>query len=422
MQLIPPLPSQPVPPPPWSNYNTKVSILHSMKKKLGHMDTEMYPLGQNPGYSNPWVTMPHPVIPAPNTLQYGGPWPTARSRSQIPSQTHGGWVQAHINSKIDTERETLAEKLQDTASQFYAQVNGWFLSFYEGTYPSIGRLLSNIDLRYVRRVQMMPELLGNVVVSLILESGSFEFHVPSRGEAEGWCAAITAVILGWSQLRIDSKVQRPSSFSTLPRQSESSSVVPRRNELSHSQLRHAWAACVRAVSQGNPAPTEAFEHIFSLYDQDHSETLSLQEIRSMLKDLLALRNSEAQHALERHIPEVQKYQRGGACHLDFKTQSRLSDAARNASALGTTLVADYARLSDSFESRCILLQSQLDLSADQLVALPEFLAAAPRVLLPESELKAEAQFYNSISFILKLTQKAQPADLDCDDAGICVHQ
>jgi len=67
----------------------------------------------------------------------------------------------------------------------------------------------------------------------------------------------------------------------------------------------------------------------------------------------------------------------------------------------------------------------LDLSADQRVALVEFLSAAPRVLLPESELKQEANFYRSVSFVLKLLQKAEffsTNDAEGDDSGICVHQ
>jgi len=436
LSQISPLPLQPVPAPPWSNYNTRVSIHRSMKKKLGHMDTELYPPGQNPGYFNPWVTMPYPTTPAPNTPQYGGPWPTAMPRKELPHHIqHGGWVQVQLKNKIDTERDTLADKLQgDISKWYYAQLDGWFLSFYQSTPGSIRKRVSSIDLRLVRRTQTVSQVLGNVVI-LILESGSFEFVVRPE-EAQAWCAAITAAILAWAQLREtkEAKEAQPSAPFAKPSPSAPHGVSPRGLgpfdprplQMHLPPVRHAWVACVKAVAQGCPAPTEAFEDIFMLYDADGNDTLSLQEIRTMLMDLLQIRKDEVESALERQVQHVQQSCNVGT--LDFTSQSRLKDAARNAASLGKDLLADYAgRLSgQGFEMRCILLQSQLDLSADQRVALPEFLSAAPRVLLPESELKQEANFYKSVSLVLKLAQKAQffsaQGDAECEDSGICVHQ
>lgn len=416
---IPALPLQPVPAPPWSNYNTRVSILRSMKKKLGHMDAELYPPGQNPGYFNPWVTMPYPTTPAPNTPQYGGPWPMAIPRKEQPHHIqYGGWVQVELTNKND-DRSTLADKLQGP-KWYYAQLDGWYLCFYEIASDYARRRVSSIDLRLVRRAQTASRWsLGHVVI-LILESGNFEFTVFEE-DAETWCAAITATILAWSQLRTETRPmapRNPSSAQSLPWSSSSSPGL----EPLRMHLRHSWAACVKAVSQGHPAPVEAFEDIFMLYDSDGNESLSLQEIRAMLMDLLEVRKAEVERALERQVQQKQN-----SDTLDFATQSRLKDAARSASALGKGLLSDYTtRLNgQGFETRCLLLQSQLDLSADQRVALPEFLAAAPQVLLPESELKVEANFYRSVSLVLKLAQKAQffsaQGDAECD-SGICVHQ
>eukprot|EP00438_Fugacium_kawagutii_P003332 Skav206159 [mRNA] locus=scaffold1545:178079:179257:- [translate_table: standard] len=392
-----------------------------MKKKLGHMDAELYPPGQNPGYFNPWVTMPYPTTPAPNTPQYGGPWPMAIPRKEQPHHIqYGGWVQVELTNKNDAERSTLADKLQGP-KWYYGQLDGWYLYFYEIGPDYARRRVSSIDLRLVRRTQTASRWsLGHVVI-LILESGNFEFTV-SEEEAEAWCAAITAAILAWSQLRAESQhsqASQPNAPTTSPQTlpwSSSPGVDPRRMH-----LRHSWAACVKAVSQGHPAPAEAFEDIFMLYDSDGNESLSLQEIRAMLMDLLEVRKAEVERALERQL------QNRNADTLDFATQSRLKDAARSASALGKDLLSDYTnRLNaQGFERRCLLLQSQLDLSADRRVALPEFLAAAPQVLLPESELKVEANFYRSVSLVLKLAQKAQffsaQGDAECD-SGICVHQ
>eukprot|EP00490_Sorites_sp_Unknown_P012329 CAMPEP_0114639344 /NCGR_PEP_ID=MMETSP0191-20121206/1115_1 /TAXON_ID=126664 /ORGANISM="Sorites sp." /LENGTH=429 /DNA_ID=CAMNT_0001851195 /DNA_START=26 /DNA_END=1315 /DNA_ORIENTATION=- len=420
---IPALPLQPVPTPPWAGYNTQVSIFRVKKQQLGQMDTELYPPGQNPSYYNPWVTMPYPLLPAPNTPQYGGPWKTAVARKEPQHHIqHGGWVQARLGNKVDTDRSTVAEKLQDDVSKwYYGQINGWFLYFYEIVSNSNRRRVSGIDLRSVRRTQTVSQIFGNVVI-LILETGSFEFSVRPE-EADGWCSAITAAILASK-----SRETKPMSSGSLGKPGNASPQQSS-NSLSPSglypqmQLRHSWAACVKAVSQGQPAPIEAFEDIFMLYDVDGNEALSLQEIRTMLMDLLQMRKAEVERALERQVQ-----QRCNADALDFKMQSQLKVAALNASALGKDLLSDYeGRLGGSgFETQCLLLQSQLDLSADQWVALPEFLSAAPRVLLPESELKQEAHFYKSISLVLKLIQKAQffsaQGDAECDDSGICVHQ
>ena len=386
------------------------------------MDEELYPPGQNPGYFNPWVTMPYPTVPAPNTPQYGGPWSTVRPREQLPHHIqHCGWVQVQLKNKIDTERDTLADKLQSDISRwYYAQLYGWFLYFYEIS-PGIRKRVSSIDLRLVRRAQTVSQILGHAVI-LISESGSFEFLVGPE-EAQAWCAAITAAILASSQ-REAKPVVKPSPQRTGGHSGHSPfPASPRGLSPLQMHLRHAWAACVKAVAQGCPAPTEAFEDMFMLYDADENESLSLQEIRTMLMDLLVVRKVEAERALERQIQHSRNVDA-----LDFTTQSRLKDAARNSSALGQELLSGYeGRLNpQGFETRCILLQSQLDLSADQRVALPEFLSAAPRALLPENELKLEANFYKSVSCVLKLAQKAQffsaQGDGECDDSGICVQQ
>ncbi|CAE7375963.1 unnamed protein product [Symbiodinium natans] len=121
---------------------------------------------------------------------------------------------------------------------------------------------------------------------------------------------------------------------------------------------------------------------------------------------------------------------GQAVLLDAHSQITLRTASATMTSLGQRLLLDYnSRLDkDGFESRCILLQSQLDLSADQRVALPEFLAGAPRILLPDSELRAEAVFFEACSKAMRLQRKAQlytnpsGGSSDEDDEGICVQQ
>lgn len=91
MELAP-LPPHAVPVPPWADYNTRVSVWRAMKLRHGRMEQELYPPGQHPGYWNPWVTLPCPLQPAPNTAQYGGPWAVAKQRPEAPKEGHAGWV------------------------------------------------------------------------------------------------------------------------------------------------------------------------------------------------------------------------------------------------------------------------------------------------------------------------------------------
>lgn len=62
--------------------------------------------------------------------------------------------------------------------------------------------------------------------------------------------------------------------------------------------------------------------------------------------------------------------------------------------MGAELLWSYRqRLGEAFETCCQLLKAQLDLSADGRVSLAEFLRQAPSVVLPEEEVRMEAQFY-----------------------------
>eukprot|EP00439_Symbiodinium_sp_Y106_P068967 s324_g11.t2 len=159
---LPPLPAHAVGAPPWASYNTRVSTLRSMKSRFGHMDGEVHAPGQNPGYHNPWVTMPHQIVPSPNTPQYGGPWPTA-PQMQLPSgPRQGAWVQVQLRSAVDAETDTIAEKLHTLEGDLpwmYAEVDGWALNFYpEAKGPRPPRCASSVDLRSLRRVEALSSV------------------------------------------------------------------------------------------------------------------------------------------------------------------------------------------------------------------------------------------------------------------------
>ncbi|CAE7791559.1 unnamed protein product [Symbiodinium microadriaticum] len=383
-----------------------------MKSRFGHMDGEVHAPGQNPGYHNPWVTM-----------QYGGPWPTA-PQMQLPSgPRQGAWVQVHLRSAVDAETDTIAEKLHTLEGDLpwmYAEVDGWALNFYpEAKGPGPPRCASSVDLRALRRVEVM----GPFVVSMIMEPGTFKFYTYSQEEAEQWRQTLTSVFVQFRQIEIhrregpegqSSEVLRGQKRWQVCRVIRTEAEAP-----SSSPLRDIYASCIEA---GQAEVQKCTERI-RLYDVNGDGDLAFEELQQMVRDLLLVRKAEVQCALRRR--EMTK-----AVILDAHSQITLRTASATMSRLGERLLSDYeSRLEkDGFESRCILLQSQLDLSADQRVALPEFLAGAPRILLPESELRAEAVFFETCSKAMRMQKKAEhltkPAGLESDeeDEGICVQQ
>ncbi|CAE7889357.1 unnamed protein product [Symbiodinium sp. KB8] len=401
-----------------------------MKSRFGHMDGEVHAPGQNPGYHNPWVTMPHQIVPSPNTPQYGGPWPTA-PQMQLPSgPRQGAWVQVHLRSAVDAETDTIAEKLHTLEGDLpwmYAEVDGWALNFYpEAKGPGPPRCASSVDLRALRRVEVTAQVMGPFVVSMIMEPGTFKFYTYSQEEAEQWRQTLTSVFVQFRQIEIHRRASPPKARpSAVPGVPAGAMAVPRTEAEapSSSPLRDIYASCIEAVVQGQAPGPELFECIFQLYDVNGDGDLAFEELQQMVRDLLLVRKAEVQCALRRR--EMTK-----AVILDAHSQITLRTASATMSRLGERLLSDYeSRLEkDGFESRCILLQSQLDLSADQRVALPEFLAGAPRILLPESELRAEAVFFETCSKAMRMQKKAEhltkPAGLESDeeDEGICVQQ
>ena len=77
-------------------------------------------------------------------------------------------------------------------------------------------------------------------MSLVFESGRFDFEVAEAAEACAWCRAITERPLAW-------RPERPEAPAARSWASEASEPVEA------PALREAWAECVRAVAQGGRA-------------------------------------------------------------------------------------------------------------------------------------------------------------------------
>eukprot|EP00931_Biecheleriopsis_adriatica_P030983 TRINITY_DN18208_c0_g1_i1.p1 TRINITY_DN18208_c0_g1~~TRINITY_DN18208_c0_g1_i1.p1 ORF type:complete len:472 (+),score=78.18 TRINITY_DN18208_c0_g1_i1:119-1534(+) len=460
---LPPFPTQPMGPPPWANFHTTVALLRASRPKPDQIDREMYPPGVNPIFSHPVATMPHAITPAPNTPQYGGPYMSNAAFSEMPSPSlrFGGWTQARLRSTIDSQGDTVAQKLHeadDGAPWYYAEVDGWALNFYakhlyDPYLARLGRVRpeATVDLRGVRRTQITEPIHWNppsaydwhrvaeIRVTLILASGLFSFLVRHREEAEQWCRIASMAVAENQSNNLRHKqeaIQDAREFHAknhritvnmrdpVGQQATPSHHVPndRRRE-----LRVLWGSCVKAIGSGYPVPLSAFEGIYTLYDVNGDGNLAVDEIETMTRDLFSIRKDEVERAMDRNV------------HSAVRPDQLLLDCRRETEELwgtvetmGKKLLQDYqSKLSkEGFESRCLLLRSQLDFSADSILSVDEFLQQAPRILLPERELKEEALFYSNCSKAIRRSKKAefwvrqQNAESDDSDEeeGICVQQ
>lgn len=449
---LPAFPNVPVAAPPWESYHSRLAALKNIEDK--HKPSgELYPPGMNPILSDPWATVPEPVLPAPNTPQYGGPWIGGLGQLQMPGNivNHSGWAQADISSRGDPQM-TVAESLhrsQMGSPWYFVRIDGWNLNFFSAaamknphaTQPSTQRPDTSLDVRYARRAEvgLQADAMVPYVVLLVFSTGSFRFSVRGDMEAQQWCQCLQSLMVQFQMInqrkmeaarQIASELQCVSDgtftvkFEAGKSQQDMAvhSVSPERQR----QLRTLWGSCVKAAFRGEEVPNEVWEGIFSVYDINGDEDLSLEEVKLMAKDLFDVRRRELEAALDR-----QNHHTLNENELLLDCRRQVTEKWNTVGLIGEKLMEDYkAKLSgEGFQSRCIALHSQMDRDASGHVSLSEFCAGAPLVLLPQRELKVEAQFYHQCSKAIQRTRQAEmwikhaAGDYDGeDDEGVCVQQ
>jgi len=449
---LPPFPAVPVAAPPWAGYHSTLATLKNVEDRA-KPSGELYPPGQNPIFNDPWATVPQPVLPAPNTPQYGGPWTGGLDQMQMPSRliSFSGWAQAEICSREDP-RMTFAESVhraQTGAPWYFVRVDGWTLKFFSQTNMlnphaiqlTTHRPETSLDVRFARRVESARQANAAVpfVVVVLFQTGRFIFSVRGEAEAQQWCQVIQSLIGEFQivcQRRMNNARQIASELNSVnngtfivkydaaksQQGTSDHSVSPERQ----SQLRTLWGKCVKAAFYGQPVDNLVWEGIFNVYDVNGDGDLSVGEIQLMAKDLFVVRRRELEVALDRQNHTTLNENK---LLLDCKRQ--VTEQWNTVGMIGQRLMQDYdAKLSkEGFDSRCIALHSQLDVDASGHVSLSEFCAGAPLVLLPQRELKVEAQFYHVCSKAIQRTRKAElwikhaAGEYDDDnDEGICVQQ
>jgi len=312
---------------------------------------------------------------------------------------------------VDFQSRTFAERylLGRREQPYFARISGWELEFWDPATDNARVLLGmahpvgSLDLRAVLHVEAFEVRRELYQVSIGMGGGSFSFHVRSREEADMWSQGLAWALieharvsrehlqggLERSQDRVSHVVQaRP------PSDAGCGEAAPLRHEVSpmrKATLRRLWIQCLRAVANGGAAPSAAFADMFDLYDVDRDANLDLDELETMLRDLLAVRRDELESALavqrERVVTPERIMLNGNALALWRKT---VGDP-------GSGLLMHYEHMLQprGFESRAVLLRSNLDSSHDGQVTLKEFVLGAPLLLLPQQELFQEAQFYKA---------------------------
>eukprot|EP00441_Pelagodinium_beii_P043487 CAMPEP_0197629338 /NCGR_PEP_ID=MMETSP1338-20131121/7231_1 /TAXON_ID=43686 ORGANISM="Pelagodinium beii, Strain RCC1491" /NCGR_SAMPLE_ID=MMETSP1338 /ASSEMBLY_ACC=CAM_ASM_000754 /LENGTH=474 /DNA_ID=CAMNT_0043200369 /DNA_START=34 /DNA_END=1458 /DNA_ORIENTATION=- len=460
--MLPPFPDGPVAPPPWANHHAAMAALKHVQPRTVKVDGDLYAPGMNPTFHDPFIGIPRPILAAPKTPQYGGPWlghyPQVMPTSSL---RFGTWAQAQIRNILDVhETQTPADMVREidyhAMSWFFVQLDGWILHFWAGErydpmLAQMGRITptASIDVRFVRRMETYSVDTGKIdayltwgknrvcyyKVCLVLQTGIFAFWVRTHDEAQDWCRVINMLMGESGQIELrqkeiaavaasdlhlrDGPAMRPGR--PLPQMEVTHVVDPEKQK----KLRRLWADCVKAAGRGETAPPQAFDAIYRLYDNNDDESLCLEEIMDMYKDLISVRKIELEKAMDR-----QSHTTMSDKSLLMDSVNEVNSAWGTVSTIGQGLLEDYrSKLSpQGFQSRALLLRSQLDTSADQRVSLAEFMDTAPVALLPMKELKVEAQFYELCSKAIKRARKAeiwarQGEDLDDEyQEGICVQQ
>lgn len=162
-------------------------------------------------------------------------------------------------------------------------------------------------------------------------------------------------------------------------------------------LRKLWARAVQAVSTG-PVPDAIFLEIWKLYDANEDHSLDLEEFRALLLELIHVRKSAIEEALQKAYRRMD-----GSGQLDFGDEYALEAFQRDVVGPGEQLMDHYAAQMESrggnsqaaHVGSAALLQ-KLDASHSGMVSVSDFMRRAPMLVMPVTELQAEARFFTAL--------------------------
>jgi len=364
----------------------------------------------------PVVWPDRPVVPCPDTPQYGEPrlaglmWGLNHPAQPSRATRFGGWCHANLRSYFDLAEMTARQKLTRAFDLYYAETQGWILNFWRKDFmdeiddppeyrtPPAGWL----DLRHLYAAYAQYQrLAGKFPYEVVLgyPTGHFTFSVELAEQAEVWSKVFNNIIYDGVMIDQEQKArEKPLEIVSAP--------DPARMR----QLRALWLDCVHAASLGTSSHCSVYAELYSLYDSDGGNDLSYEELEACVRDLILVRKNEVQKILVQE--ERAKYANTRSV-LEAGNQNQLK--LRRSVEIGKRLSEHYEGLleRDAFLRHLVELRLALDRSKDGWVSIDEFMFYAPDLLMNPRLLAVEAEYLGLSRGIARAAR---------DDEGGCVQQ
>lgn len=390
--------------------------------------------------------------PTPQTSTYGVYQKWRPPLMEMPSQAVQceGWGQINLQNKVDYSEQSFADKYMQGPSEartYYMKTDGWALCFWD---PKLwdpraaerGHLVPAgwLDLRSIMeadaRIVGMSGFRSTFQFEVVAhtKTGRFLIQVQTQIDAAMWVRCMQAALVESRTLqmrhqkealdaaeldhahaeqghagkvfRVEAPIQRGgSSRSGSVCSDPYIAIAPERAKI----LKDLWSRCLRAAIHGAP-PRSVFHELFRLYDDSGDHMLQVQEMETLLRELLHVRRETLRQAQEEQL-------QGGDVTASKADVQDLAELGKLAKELNTHY--DFLR-KEGHRARAVLLNSSLDTSHDGFVMEGEFVRGAPELVLPGKELWMEAKFYQRAGARLARKAKQRGEEDDSEDEGGCV--
>jgi len=389
------------------------------------------------------VTPPRPFRPPPHTPQYHRGYCHRQCRiPEIPLPSDAvqceGWCRAWLQHRADYQKESFADKyMVGTGHErwYYLKTDGWTLSFWdENAYDPVAEEHGHIypvawvDMRLVQDVAGRPAR-GGVEVLMHTRTGRMTFWVHTDDEANRWIQCIMAASVE-NQMAMFERRREAKDLDFVERSATSGQArvrgkavrVAEQEEVRETvhvppyrqqALRQLWKRCLTTVSQGDRP--DVFKELFDLYDVNGDQTLQVEELEHLLRELLAVRRGELEKS-ERRAMSDERQMELAVSDAELKEREEVGKLAEELSKHYNNLLSG-----SGFRSRAMVLRSALDSSKDGRVCKGEFLRNGPELLLPGKELRREAAYYEKVGRMMEKSARLRGED-ESEDEGGCVHQ